>query len=75
MRFRMKNGQYIPPYEAIRVAEKNNLITEVGELVLTKACQTMKLFVKPRHKHWKTLPSTCRCVAASGSELWEENAE
>lgn len=42
MRLQDENGQYIPPYEAIRVAEKNNLITEVGELVLTKACQTMK---------------------------------
>lgn len=42
MRLQDENGQYIPPYEAIRVAEKNNLVTEVGELVLTKACQTMK---------------------------------
>ncbi|WP_195266960.1 EAL domain-containing protein [Eubacterium sp. 1001713B170207_170306_E7] len=42
MRLQDENGQYIPPYEAIRIAEKHNLVTEVGELVLSKACQTMK---------------------------------
>ncbi|MBS6340846.1 MAG: EAL domain-containing protein, partial [Eubacterium limosum] len=42
MRLQDENGQYIPPYEAIRVAEKNNLVTEVGELVLRRACKTMK---------------------------------
>lgn len=29
----------------IRIAEKHNLVTEVGELVLTKACQTMKFLL------------------------------
>lgn len=51
MRLQDENGQYIPPYEAIRVAEKNNLVTEVGELVLRRACKTMKFFVKPGNKH------------------------
>ena len=45
LRLKDENGEYIPPYEAIRIAEKHNLVTEVGELVLTKACKTMKFLL------------------------------